>query len=213
MKSRKLNTVLPPVAASSSASSSSTVRRGFTFSANRARVSAFSVIPKKHQDSIWAQWMLGMNNGIKGASLSGILKKVWHNEKGSTLVLEVSLDALATTLGCDVRMLTEFPDYMKFIPWGMGEEDGYLYMKVKNSQESPEVTDAFFEGVRLPTGEWALEKEVKMLVNVTSFCNFPEPGDIGVSVKMVTPVKIVETSKEMITNDFDATMFENIDFQ
>jgi hypothetical protein len=189
---------------SSSSSSSTTVRRGFAFSMNKPRVPAYTLVPSSQRTSLWGAWLQKINSGLKSVELKGILKQVWCNDKGWTIVIQLPIESLQETLQCELEMLKEYPEFMTFVPWGevYGDED-QLVLKVKNNQATDVIKAVFFEAIKCGD-EWVLGAEVKMHVDVTTFCNFPEAGQIGVSIKMVTPVKVVksELSMDLFGDDF-----------
>ena len=180
----------------------STVRRGFQFNVNKPRVHAHSCVPVSERSGVWYKWLKTYEKGIKGVSLRGVLKKVWNNENGIMLILAVQKTDLCATLKCDVAFLEEYPDFVTFIPWGESDDSQVVNMKVKNKQASPEIAEAFMEGILLNGEQWAIGSSVSMLVNVTMFCNFPNEGDMGLSFKMVTPPKITSSPSTPKPVDF-----------
>lgn len=171
---------------------------------NRPRVQAHTLVPMVERGSVWYTWLQKIGSGIKSVELKGTLKQVWCNDKGWTIVVQTTKKSLMETLQCDAEVLDRYPLFMTFIPWGeVSDNDDEVVLKVKNNQPSDVIKEAFFEGIKQGDG-WALESNIKVHVDVTTFCNFPEAGQIGVSIKMVTPVKIVlpELDASIFDDDF-----------
>ena len=196
------------VVKSGSSNTSSRRATGFQFVPRPKKVAPHTLI--KDTQSSWYTWLRVLEAGLKCVLITGTLQQVWCNDMGWTLVVGLEADKLSKTLQCkDVDLLMDDSDAIKFIPWS--KLDDVYYIKIKNKQPSEEAKEVFFADLRRGEG-WALGEIVQMHVDISSFCNFPEEGDLGVSVKISTPAKVIPTLPAALeTTDFQG-MFDDAFF-